>query len=80
MHLEPIDELVNTVEFFVHHEDVRRAAPGWTPRSLDRQLEDALATHRSGAPVGMLTRKATVGLGSPPTATTRCGCARARRR
>ncbi|SCE90973.1 TIGR03085 family protein [Micromonospora viridifaciens] len=28
------DELVNTVEFFIHHEDVRRAQPGWLPRDL----------------------------------------------
>ena len=36
------DELVNTVEFFVHHEDVRRARPGWEPRALDRGEESAL--------------------------------------
>ncbi len=30
MHFEPVDALVNTVEFFVHHEDVRRGEPGWT--------------------------------------------------
>jgi uncharacterized protein (TIGR03085 family) len=30
-----IERLVNTLEFFVHHEDVRRAAPDWTPRPLD---------------------------------------------
>ena len=29
------DEAANTVEYFVHHEDVRRAAPGWTERALD---------------------------------------------
>jgi Mycothiol maleylpyruvate isomerase N-terminal domain len=28
------DELVNTGEFFIHHEDVRRARPGWQPREL----------------------------------------------
>ncbi|MFC0003245.1 TIGR03085 family metal-binding protein [Micromonospora siamensis] len=28
------DELVNTMEFFLHHEDVRRARPGWLPRDL----------------------------------------------
>ena len=28
-------ELFNGVEFFIHHEDVRRAVPGWTPRALD---------------------------------------------
>ena len=30
----PIEKAVNTVEFFVHHEDLRRAQPGWEPRTL----------------------------------------------
>ena len=30
-----VDDVVNTLEFFVHHEDIRRAQPGWEPRSLD---------------------------------------------
>ncbi len=30
-----LGELLNNVEFFVHHEDVRRAAPQWEPRALD---------------------------------------------
>jgi uncharacterized protein (TIGR03085 family) len=37
-----VDRMVNTGEFFIHHEDVRRAAPGWTPRDLPRGLEAAL--------------------------------------
>jgi uncharacterized protein (TIGR03085 family) len=28
------DERANMVEFFVHHEDIRRAQPGWQPREL----------------------------------------------
>jgi uncharacterized protein (TIGR03085 family) len=36
------DELANTVEFFVHHEDVRRARPGWQPRTLDDGHQRAL--------------------------------------
>ncbi|MEU5939755.1 TIGR03085 family metal-binding protein [Micromonospora sp. NPDC047548] len=28
------DELANTLEFFIHHEDVRRAGAGWQPRDL----------------------------------------------
>jgi uncharacterized protein (TIGR03085 family) len=30
-----VGELLSNVEFFVHHEDVRRAAPVWEPRVLD---------------------------------------------
>ncbi|WP_319458657.1 TIGR03085 family metal-binding protein [Micromonospora sp. RTP1Z1] len=36
------DELVNTVEFFIHHEDVRRARPGWLPRDLPAGLSAVL--------------------------------------
>ncbi|MDN3351026.1 TIGR03085 family metal-binding protein [Actinomadura sp. DC4] len=37
-----VEGAANTVEFFVHHEDVRRAQEGWTPRSLPSALEDDL--------------------------------------
>jgi uncharacterized protein (TIGR03085 family) len=38
MAVPPVDQLVNTLEYFVHHEDIRRAAPGWEPRELtDRE-------------------------------------------
>ncbi len=40
----PIDKLVNTLEFFVHHEDVRRAQDGWTPRELEPQEDEELFT------------------------------------
>ena len=34
MALPGMDERVNAVEYFVHHEDVRRAAPDWEPREI----------------------------------------------
>jgi uncharacterized protein (TIGR03085 family) len=37
-----LDEATNTAEFFVHHEDVRRAQPDWEPRILHPDLEAAL--------------------------------------
>jgi len=40
--LPAVDELVNTVEMFVHHEDVLRAQPGWTARPLPKGLQQAL--------------------------------------
>ena len=40
--LKLLDPLVNTTEMFIHHEDVRRAAPGWQPRRLDGDLVSAL--------------------------------------
>ncbi|MGH3446077.1 MAG: TIGR03085 family metal-binding protein [Nocardioidaceae bacterium] len=37
-----IEALGNTVEFFIHHEDVRRAADGWSARELPPWAEDQL--------------------------------------
>jgi uncharacterized protein (TIGR03085 family) len=42
MALPGVDELANAVEFFVHHEDIRRAAPGWEPRELGGGESDML--------------------------------------
>jgi uncharacterized protein (TIGR03085 family) len=36
------DESFNTIEFVVHHEDVRRAREGWTPRQLPTDQQDDL--------------------------------------
>ncbi|MEW2356633.1 TIGR03085 family metal-binding protein [Spirillospora sp. NPDC029432] len=37
-----VDKIANGVEFFVHHEDVRRAQPDSGPRSLSPALEELL--------------------------------------
>ena len=42
MALPALDRAVNTLEFFVHHEDIRRAAPGWQPRELTEREQRAL--------------------------------------
>src|SRR3954470_13876149 len=36
----PVARVLNTTEFAIHHEDVRRAQPGSTPRALDRSVQD----------------------------------------
>ena len=54
------DERANAVEFFVHHEDVRRAQPGWEPRKLDQGLTEML-WRRLGMAKFVL-RKAPVGV------------------
>ncbi|WP_163505576.1 TIGR03085 family metal-binding protein [Fodinicola acaciae] len=33
------DGVVNLAEFFIHHEDVRRAQPGWGPRGIPAEVE-----------------------------------------
>ena len=37
-----IDERLNAVEYFVHHEDIRRAAPEWEPREISTGESDML--------------------------------------
>ena len=39
-----VDRVFNTLEYFVHHEDVRRAQPGWTARELPPEDQDTLWT------------------------------------
>jgi len=36
------DEATNRVEYFVHHQEVRRAQPGWQPRALSAEFAAAL--------------------------------------
>ncbi|MFE0253073.1 TIGR03085 family metal-binding protein [Streptomyces sp. NPDC059010] len=63
--LKQIDEASNTIEFYVHTEDVRRAEPDWTPRELDPVFQDALWSRleRSArlvgrsAPTGLVLRR-----------------------
>ncbi|MFN8189678.1 MAG: TIGR03085 family metal-binding protein [Nocardioidaceae bacterium] len=40
--LPVVDELVNTLEYVVHHEDIRRAQPSWQPRELPTGDEDTV--------------------------------------
>jgi uncharacterized protein (TIGR03085 family) len=62
--LRPFDGSMNTVEFFIHVEDVRRAEGGWQPRSIPPELADAL-WERVG-PGGMAKRvPATIVITSP---------------
>jgi uncharacterized protein (TIGR03085 family) len=69
--LPKLGELLNLLELFVHHEDIRRAQPEWQPRSLPRRDEDAVwkaARHagkglvgKSGAGVGVVAERTDTG-------------------
>lgn len=62
--LRPFDEPMNTVEFFIHVEDIRRAQTDWEPRVISPALTDALWA-RVG-PGGMAKRiPATILITSP---------------
>lgn len=56
-----VERITNTVEYFVHHEDVRRAAEGWEPRELSAELDEDLWSALSRAS-RMLARRAPCGL------------------
>jgi uncharacterized protein (TIGR03085 family) len=58
--LPGMDDRVNTVEYFVHHEDVRRAQPDWEPRDISEGLSQALWGRLKSA--RFLMRKAPVGV------------------
>lgn len=66
MRIPAVDTLTNTLEFFVHLEDVRRAQAGWQPRALTDSLESTLrSTLSRGA--RLMVRKAPCGLTLTPT-------------
>ncbi|XVS63088.1 TIGR03085 family metal-binding protein [Actinosynnema sp. CA-299493] len=56
-----VDELVNSVEYFVHHEDVRRARDDWAPRSPD-PVRDAVLWRRLAPTARLMYRKSPVGV------------------
>src|SRR5215469_9671632 len=58
--LPGMDQRANTTEYFVHHEDVRRAAPSWEPRELSRGFADALWSRLAFA--RLILRKLPVGV------------------
>ncbi|MEU5632530.1 TIGR03085 family metal-binding protein [Streptomyces rishiriensis] len=63
--LKQLDEASNTIEFYVHTEDVRRARPDWTPRAVDPVFQDALWSRLErtarlmgrSAPTGLVLRR-----------------------
>lgn len=55
------DGLVNLLEYFVHHEDVRRAQPQWAPRDLPADLSNELWS-RLGQMGGLMYRRVPVGV------------------
>jgi uncharacterized protein (TIGR03085 family) len=66
--LPGMDERANLVEYFVHHEDIRRAQPAWQPRDISTDLADNLWRRLRlarlmlrGAPVGVELVRADAG-------------------
>ncbi|MET0764555.1 MAG: TIGR03085 family metal-binding protein [Blastococcus sp.] len=53
----PVARAFNTAEYAIHHEDVRRAQPAWTPRALPREAQDELWT-----PATLFARRARGGV------------------
>jgi uncharacterized protein (TIGR03085 family) len=73
-----VEQVWNTLEFLVHHEDIRRAQDGWAPRSLAEEDEGAVwsmlklmgrgLARAAGVPVVLAwdTRSATLRGGDDP--------------
>lgn len=55
-----MDERANLVEYFVHHEDLRRGADGWQPRDIGPGLAEQLWERLGMA--RFILRKAPVGI------------------
>ena len=82
--LPPVERLANTLEYFVHHEDLRRGRVGWEPRTLPAADEaelwrlvrraGRLLLRRAGVPVVARTpdgsRSATLRGGADPVTVT----------
>jgi len=66
MAIERLDVEANTIEYFVHHEDVRRAADDWEPRDLPAEAVDQLWSRVRGLSK-LLLRKCPVGVVVEPT-------------
>jgi uncharacterized protein (TIGR03085 family) len=78
--LPQVDAWLNTLELFVHHEDLRRAQPDWVPRPLDGRARSTLwkaisaagkvLVRSAGVPVTIrrtdLERRSVLALGSDP--------------
>ncbi|HET6626907.1 MAG TPA: TIGR03085 family metal-binding protein [Nocardioidaceae bacterium] len=61
LRIGPVERLVNSIELFVHHEDIRRAQPDWSPRDLSPGAQNLLWKQlRLGAK--RLVRDAKVGM------------------
>ncbi|GAA3807119.1 TIGR03085 family metal-binding protein [Sphaerisporangium flaviroseum] len=56
-----LDALVNTLELFIHHEDIRRAQPGWDPRELPADLEETI-WKRVSSGARLMLRRSPVGV------------------
>ena len=51
-----VGEVLNLLEYYVHHEDIRRAQPDWAPRELPARTEEALWRAVSRAGKGLLVK------------------------
>ena len=69
-----VDEPLNRTEYFIHHEDVRRAQPEWQPRQLDHDYADALWLGvRTQARLALRRTPATVRVTAPGLGTIEAG-------
>jgi uncharacterized protein (TIGR03085 family) len=64
-----LEPLLNGLEYFIHHEDVRRASAGWEPRALPSWAEDQIWARTIGiakltsrrSPTGVILERSDTG-------------------
>ncbi len=64
--LPQVDAWFNTLELFVHHEDLRRAQPDWAPRALDGRARSTLWKAISAAGKVLVRSRRARGAGHDP--------------
>lgn len=60
--LPGMDEHGNAFEYLVHHEDVRRAQPGWEPRVLPQKAVDGIWARLDKGGASLVFRQASTGV------------------
>lgn len=61
LRIDKFDRMLNTMEYFIHHEDIRRARPTWDPRTLTPR-EEKLLWRMAGVAGRGLVRESKVGV------------------
>jgi uncharacterized protein (TIGR03085 family) len=60
--LPGLDASWNAFEYLVHHEDVRRAQPGWAPRVLPSKASDGIWARLAKGGASLMFRQASTGV------------------
>ncbi len=57
-----VDAVMNSMEHFIHHEDVRRGKQPWEPRTLDEQTNNKIIAMLTSFPMSLSFKKLKTGI------------------